>query len=125
MKIGLPAYLYSRFPYLLLLWLLALAVSPALASQGNDEVTPEVQELYAQARAARQRGDNPTAIAKYQAMIKLAPHLAAAYNNLGMLYFDSHDYARAAGASAWHGAQPQHAKCRGHAGDELFPAGKE
>jgi tetratricopeptide (TPR) repeat protein len=96
MKIGLPAYLYSRFPYLLLLWFLALAVSPALASQGNDEVTPEVQELYAQARAARQRGDNPTAIAKYQAMIKLAPHLAAAYNNLGMLYFDSHDYARAA-----------------------------
>jgi tetratricopeptide (TPR) repeat protein len=96
MKIGLPAYLYSRFPYLLLLWLLALAVSPALASQGNDEVTPEVQELYAQARAARQRGDNPTAIAKYQAMIKLAPHLAAAYNNLGMLYFDSHDYTRAA-----------------------------
>src|SRR5580704_16270596 len=96
MKIGLPAYLYSRFPYLLLLWLLVLAVSPARASQGNDEVTPEVQELYAQARAARQRGDNATAIAKYQAMIKLAPHLAAAYNNLGMLYFDSHDYTRAA-----------------------------
>jgi tetratricopeptide (TPR) repeat protein len=96
MKIGLPAYLYSRFPYLLLFWLLALAVAPALVSQGNDEVTPEVQELYAQARAARQRGDNPAAIAKYQAMIKLAPHLAAAYNNLGMLYFDSHDYTRAA-----------------------------
>jgi tetratricopeptide (TPR) repeat protein len=96
MKIGLPAYLYSRFPYLLLLWLLVLAVSPARASQGNDEVTPEVQELYAQARAARQRGDNATAIAKYQAMIKLAPHLAAAYNNLGMLYFDGHDYPRAA-----------------------------
>lgn len=96
MKIGLPAYLYSRFPYLLLFSFLALSVSPALASQGNDEVTPEVQELYAQARAARQRGDNPTAIAKYQAMIKLAPHLAAAYNNLGMLYFDSHDYTRAA-----------------------------
>jgi tetratricopeptide (TPR) repeat protein len=80
----------------MLLWLLALAVSPALASQGNDEVTPEVQELYTQARAAHQRGDNPTAIAKYQAMIKLAPHLAAAYNNLGMLYFDGHDYTRAA-----------------------------
>jgi tetratricopeptide (TPR) repeat protein len=96
MKIGVPAYLYSRFPYLLLLWLLVLAVSPALASQGNDEVTPEVQELYAQAKAAQKRGDNATAIAKYQAMIKLAPHLAAAYNNLGMLYFDSHDYTRAA-----------------------------
>jgi tetratricopeptide (TPR) repeat protein len=96
MKIGLPAYSYARFPYLLLLCLLVLVVSPALASQGNDEVTPEVQELYAQARAAQKRGDNPTAIAKYQAMIKLAPHLAAAYNNLGMLYFDSHDYTRAA-----------------------------
>jgi tetratricopeptide (TPR) repeat protein len=79
----------------MLLWLLALAASPARAAQGNDEVTPEVQELYAQARAARQRGDNATAIAKYRAMIKLAPHLAAAYNNLGMLYFDSHDYTRA------------------------------
>ena len=29
-------------------------------------------------------------------MIKLAPHLAAAYNNLGMLYFDQRDYAHAA-----------------------------
>ena len=66
MKIGFPASLFSRFPYLLLLWLLALAVSPARASQGNDEVTPEVQELYAQARAARQRGDNATAIEKYR-----------------------------------------------------------
>jgi tetratricopeptide (TPR) repeat protein len=75
--------------------LLALVVTPALAWQGNDEVTPEVQELYAQARAAQKRGDNATAIEKYRAMIKLAPHLAAAYNNLGMLYFDSHDYARA------------------------------
>ncbi len=95
MKIGLTAYLYSRFPYLLLL-LLALTGSLALASQGNDEVTPEVQELYAQAKAAQKRGDNATAIEKYQAMIKLAPHLAAAYNNLGMLYFDGHDYTRAA-----------------------------
>jgi tetratricopeptide (TPR) repeat protein len=92
MKIGLPAYLYSRFPYLLLLWLLALAVLPARAAQGNDEVTPEVQELYAQAKAARQRGDDATAIEKYKAIIKLAPHLAAAYNNLGMLYFNGHDY---------------------------------
>jgi tetratricopeptide (TPR) repeat protein len=80
----------------MLLCLLALAVSSARAAQGNDEVTPEVQELYAKARAAQKRGDNAEAIEKYQAMIKLAPHLAAAYNNLGMLYFDSHEYTRAA-----------------------------
>jgi tetratricopeptide (TPR) repeat protein len=96
MKTGVPAHLYSRFAYLLLLWLLAVSVSPALALQGNDEVTPEVQELYAKAKAAQKRGDNAEAIEKYLAMIKLAPHLAAAYNNLGMLYFDSHDYTRAA-----------------------------
>ncbi len=29
-------------------------------------------------------------------MIKLAPHLAAAYNNLGMIYFNDHDYTHAA-----------------------------
>ena len=79
----------------LLLFLLRFARLHAVASQANDEVTPEVQNLYAQAKAARQRGDNATAIEKYRAMIKLAPHLAAAYNNLGMIYFDDHDYAHA------------------------------
>src|ERR1700688_2269502 len=65
-----------------------------VAQSGDDEVTPQVEQLYAQAKAAQQRNDTATAIEKYQAMIKLAPHLAAAYNNLGMLYFNSHDYAR-------------------------------
>ena len=64
------------------------------AQSGDDEVTPEVQQLYAQAKAAQQRNDPTTAIQKYKAMIKLAPHLAAAYNNLGMLYFNEHDYAQ-------------------------------
>lgn len=64
--------------------------------QASDEVTPEVQTLYSQAKAAQQSGDTATAIAKYRAMIKLAPHLAAAYNNLGMLYFNAHDYEHAA-----------------------------
>ncbi len=52
--------------------------------------------MYAQAKAAQQRNDSATAIEKYRAMIKLAPHLAAAYNNLGMLYFNGQDYANAA-----------------------------
>ena len=68
----------------------------AVPQQGNDEVTPEVQRLYAEAHAARQNGDSGTAIEKYKAILKLAPHLAAAYNNLGMIYFDAHDYPRAA-----------------------------
>ena len=64
--------------------------------QASDEVTPQVQTLYSQAKAAEQSGDTATAIAKYRAMIKLAPRLAPAYNNLGMLYFNAHDYAHAA-----------------------------
>jgi tetratricopeptide (TPR) repeat protein len=89
-----PAFFSRRTRYLLL-YLLAIIWTHALSAQGNEEVTPEVQDLYAQARAARQHGDSATAIAKYQQILKLAPHLAAAYNNLGMLYFDEHDYTSA------------------------------
>src|SRR5437868_5613487 len=92
MRIGLSPYSCRWIQYLLLLWLVAFPASRGIAQQGNDEVTPEVQDLYSQARAARQRGDSATAVEKYKAIIKLAPHLAAAYNNLGMIYFDSHDY---------------------------------
>jgi predicted Zn-dependent protease len=83
-------------PHVLAVGLLVFALTSALAGQAGDEVTPEVQQLYAQAKAAQQRGDDATAIGKYRAMIKLAPHLAPAYNNLGMIYFNDHDYAQAA-----------------------------
>jgi predicted Zn-dependent protease len=66
------------------------------AQQENDEVTPEVQRLYAQANAASQKGDDTAAIKEYREIIKLAPHLAAAYNNLGVLYFNQHDFGNAA-----------------------------
>lgn len=88
---------------LLLCWVLfgplllgaPLTIPVVSAQQSEDEVTPQVQELYQQARSARKRGDNPEAIAKYRQMIKLAPHLAAAYNNLGMIYFETHEYDQA------------------------------
>lgn len=80
----------------LLLVLLAItATQRATAQQSGDEVTPAVQKLYEEAREAQQSGDAATAIEKYRAMIKLAPHLAAAYNNLGRLYFNEHDYLHA------------------------------
>ena len=75
----------------------ALLLSAIAEGQSHDdEATPEVQSLYAQAKAAQRNGDDATAIKKYLAMLKLAPHLAPAYNNLGALYFDQHDYAQAA-----------------------------
>jgi len=76
--------------------LVLCAPSAAQAQGGDNEVTPAVQRLYAEANAASQGGDDATAIEKYRSIIKLAPHLAAAYNNLGGLYFDQHDYAHAA-----------------------------
>jgi tetratricopeptide (TPR) repeat protein len=69
--------------------------TPVLAQSSSNEVTPEVQQLYTQAKAAQQSGDDQTAIEKYRQMIQLAPHLAAAYNNLGMLYFNHRQYAEA------------------------------
>ena len=79
------------------LFVLSLSAVAAWAQASpQDEVTPQVQELYQQAKAAQQSGENAAAIEKYRAMLKLAPHLAPAYNNLGMLYFNQHDYSHAA-----------------------------
>jgi len=96
MKMELSKAGIRRGSQLLAVGLLVFLPSAVLARQANDEVTPDVQQLYAQAKAAQQHGDSATAIEKYRAMIKLAPHLAAAYNNLGMLYFNEHDYTHAA-----------------------------
>jgi len=94
---GMPIFAQDRNRVLLIFVLLFIVVtSGASAQSANDEVTPQVQELYAQAKAAQQHGDNATAIQKYRAMLKLAPHLAPAYNNLGMLYFRQNDYPQAA-----------------------------
>jgi len=86
---------FSWAPQLLALWLLFLAPDAALAWQANNEATLEVQQLFLQAKAAAQHGDAATAIEKYGAIIKLAPHLAPAYNNLGMLYLKDRDYSHA------------------------------
>ncbi len=75
---------------------LGVACGSAWGQDWSGEVTPQVQQLYAEAKAAQQRGDTQGSIAKYQAMLKLAPHLAPAYNNLGMLYFNDRAYAKAA-----------------------------
>jgi tetratricopeptide (TPR) repeat protein len=89
------AFLLRWAPLSLTTCLLMISVHGVFARQTTDESTPEVQELYVQAKTAQRLGDSATAVEKYRAMIKLAPHLAAAYNNLGMLYFKDHDYTQA------------------------------
>jgi tetratricopeptide (TPR) repeat protein len=77
------------------LLVLVFISASAWAQQGGGAVSPEVEQLYAEARAAQARGDTNEAILKYQAMVKADPQLAPAWNNLGLLYYNQHDYAHA------------------------------
>ncbi len=77
--------------------LVCVMLIPAVARFGHawmQESVPgaEVEELYAQAIGAKRRGDLDGAIEKYKAILKLDPRLAAAHNNLGLLYFQKGDY---------------------------------
>jgi len=55
----------------------------------------QVQALYTQAKTAEASGDSATAIARYEAILRVAPKLGSAYNNLGLLYFKKRDYENA------------------------------
>ena len=59
------------------------------------QMDTQVQALYAEAKAAQSSGDLAGAIAKYQQLVRVAPRLAAGYNNLGMLYERTHQYPQA------------------------------
>jgi tetratricopeptide (TPR) repeat protein len=77
------------------LMVLLLSGFQALQAQ-NDEGDARVQELYSQAKAAQSRNDIAGAISKYEEILRIAPRLAPAYNNLGALYFRQRDYRKAA-----------------------------
>jgi tetratricopeptide (TPR) repeat protein len=55
-----------------------------------------VQALYTQAKAAQASGDIAGAAAKYEEILRIAPRLGPAYNNLGALYFRQREYGKAA-----------------------------
>ena len=65
------------------------------AQSTSDTGDPRVEKLYSEAKEAQARGDNAGAITKYESILKVAPRLGAAYNNLGMLYFQQRDYRQA------------------------------
>jgi tetratricopeptide (TPR) repeat protein len=66
------------------------------AAQSNAANEDRVQELYAQAKAAQSRNDVPAAIAKYEEILRIAPKLGPAYNNLGSLLFRQGEFRQAA-----------------------------
>lgn len=69
-----------------------LAAHPQSEPKADD---PRVMRLYSEAKSAEQSGDIAGAIAKYQSILAVAPHLGPAYNNLGALYLRQHQYTKA------------------------------
>ncbi len=67
-----------------LIFILLLAFATRSFSQ---QPTDQVQQLYEQARRDEKSGHPDEAIRKYEQIIGLDPKLAAAYNNLGRLYY--------------------------------------
>ena len=83
MKLALRAMVLRNILCSVIAFLLCNACIAIHAQSPNDEVTPQVQQLYPQAKQPSSETTSATAIQKYRAMLRLAPHLAAAYNNLG------------------------------------------
>ena len=74
----------------------ALVLCSVPSRPQNSTSEDAVAELYKQALAAKRSGDINTAVAKYLAILKLSPKLAAAHNNLGLLYVQQNDFPAAA-----------------------------
>jgi len=70
-----------------------LTVLRAQSGSGGDD--PRVQKLYGEAKGAEARGDTASAVAKYESILRIAPRLGPAYNNLGALYLRMRDYPKA------------------------------
>lgn len=83
----------SIFPLLLLSIAPIATLHAQTVADSNDS---KVQELYSQAKAAEARGDLVGAAASYESLLKTAPRLAAAYNNLGSIYLRQRAYKKAA-----------------------------
>ena len=96
-NIAFPRFFLGKLlPSLLLLFMMACASSVARAQSEPSATDPQVQKIYGEAKAAEARGDLASAAANYESLLQIAPHLGAAYNNLGALYLRQKEYKKAA-----------------------------
>lgn len=75
-------------------WFPASASAQSSGQAGGED--KRVQELYAEAKSAQAAGNLPQAAERYEAILKIAPRLAAAYNNLGSIYLQEREFRKAA-----------------------------
>jgi len=76
--------------------LFGIGFVPYLAAGQSGASDAKVENLYREAKEAQARGDQAAAVAKYESILKIAPRLGAAYNNLGLLYFQQRNFQQAA-----------------------------
>jgi tetratricopeptide (TPR) repeat protein len=74
------------------LLLLESAAAQKAPTARSDE---QIQNLYAEAKSAQAQGNLAAAAARYESLLKIAPELAPAYNNLGSIYLQMRDYQKA------------------------------
>ena len=65
------------------------------AQSSGAENDPRVSKLYNEAADAEARGDLAGAAASYESLLRIAPRLGPAYNNLGSLYVKQREYRKA------------------------------
>lgn len=79
------------FPRTLIILAVLASSLPVVA-----QTDPRVEQLRAGIAAAQARGDLASAIHGYEEILKIAPRMGAAYNNLGSLYVRQGQYQKAA-----------------------------
>lgn len=84
--------MFSRSVHLCFLTFTFVLLGPQAASQAGDS---GLEKLYAEAKAAEAAADFTTAEAKYNDIVKIAPRLGPAYNNLGLFYFKQREFDKA------------------------------
>jgi tetratricopeptide (TPR) repeat protein len=71
------------------------AQAPKARANSDPASDPRVEQLHDEARQLQSKGDLAGAAAKYEAMLRIAPRLLPAYNNLGSLYLQLGNYPKA------------------------------
>jgi tetratricopeptide (TPR) repeat protein len=62
----------------------------------SGQAKDSAEDLFREAQAARARGDLASAESKYRKLIRIAPGMANAYHNLGLVYLAEHKYKESA-----------------------------
>jgi tetratricopeptide (TPR) repeat protein len=94
--IVIPAMFHSKTVLLSVCFAAALAgAEPAMAQSRAEGADAQVEELHSTAIADEKTGDLAGAARNYEQILRIAPTLAAAYNNLGSVYFRQREYDKA------------------------------